>query len=191
MSKDLATITLDDLLPPSIKEDTNVKPSGQAIDPELWRIAEALDTPILLYRIDSLTSAQLDHLARQYDATWRDSWPISRKRSVLKATIANKRLVGTVQAVRNALAAISSTMTLTEWWQTTPKGNPHTFTITATMSDVEGGTDTETQEDLIKQVESSKPVRSWYSLNIVQSLKSSFNAIGVLQSITGARISAL
>ncbi|MBS7328939.1 MAG: phage tail protein I [Oxalobacter sp.] len=191
MNKQLETITLSDILPPSILIDANMQASGLAVDPELRRIAQALDTPVLLKRIDSLTSAQLDHLSRQYDATWRDSWPISRKRSVLKATIANKRLVGTVQAVRNALAAISSTMTMTEWWQTTPKGEPHTFTITATMSDVAGGTDTETQEDLIKQIDSAKPVRSWYSLNIVQSMRSGFNAVGVIQSITCSRITAL
>lgn len=191
MSKSLDTLNLADILPPSIKDDVNVKPSGQAIDPELWRIAEALDTPVLLKRIDSLTSAQLDHLSRQYDSTWRDSWPISRKRSVLKATIANKRLVGTVQAVRNALAAISSAMTMTEWWQTTPKGEPHTFTITATASGVEGGVDADLQADIIAQIEAAKPVRSWYSLNIVQSMRSGFNAVGVIQSITCSRITAL
>ena len=191
MNKALDTASLADILPPSILIDANMQASGQAVDPELRRLAEALDIPVLLKRIDQLTSGQLDHLARQYDATWRDSWPITRKRAVLKATIANKRIVGTVQAVRNALEAISSALVMTEWWQTTPKGEPHTFTVTASMSVADGSSSTESQEDLIAQIESAKPVRSWYSLNIVQALESGINAIGILQSITCSRISAL
>lgn len=189
MNSTITDIELNDILPNSIKNDSNVSASGKAIDPQLQTVSGFVDYPILLKRIDSLTSVQLDHLARQYDATWRDSWGISLKRSVLKATIANKRIVGTVKAVRNALDAISTTLDLKEWWQETPMGDPHTFTVVATMSDVSGGTSVERQEDLIAQIESAKPVRSWYTLKVNQALRGGFNAVGRVQTVILSRIS--
>lgn len=191
MSKSLDTADLADILPPSILIDATMQASGQAVDPELRRLAEALDIPVLLKRIDQLTSGQLDHLARQYDATWRDSWSLAVKRSVLKATIANKRRVGTIAAVKAALSAIASTARLIEWWQTEPKGDPHTFTITATASGVEGGVDADLQADIIAQIEAAKPVRSWYSLQIMESIRSGFCICGGLRTVTFARISHL
>lgn len=191
MNKTLTETVLDDLLPPSIKNDANVTSSGKAIDPQLKILAGAVDIPILLNRIDQLTSGQLDHLARQYDATWRDSWSVAVKRFILKSTIANKRQVGTVAAVKKALEAIASTAQITEWWQTDPKGDPHTFHITATASGLEGGIDADLQADIIAQINSAKPVRSWYTLQIQEALKSGFNICGVLRTVTTARISHL
>lgn len=189
MNSTITDIELNDILPNSIKNDSNVSASGKAIDPQLQTVSGFVDYPIILKRIDSLTSVQLDHLARQYDATWRDTWNIALKRSVLKATIANKRIVGTVKAVRNALDAISTTLDLKEWWQESPMGDPHTFTVVATMSDVSGGTSVERQEDLIAQIESAKPVRSWYTLKVNQALRGGFNAVGRVQTVILSRIS--
>lgn len=189
MSKSFSDVELQDILPLSISKDSNVSSSAAAVDPQLRLVSDAVDYPVLLQRIDSLTSVQLDHLARQYDATWRDSWRVSLKRSVLKATIENKRIVGTVKAVKNALNAISTTIVMQEWYEQTPKGDPHTFTIDATMSDVSGGTTVEMQEDLIAQIESAKPVRSWYTLTVNQALSGGFNAVGNIQSVVLARVS--
>lgn len=191
MSKQLSDIEVLDIVPDSIKRDANVKASSKAINGSMSHVSENIDMPVILKNIDRLSSVQLDHLARQYDATWRDSWGLSLKRSIIKATIQNKRIVGTIKAVKNALSAISSTAEMVEWWETEPKGDPHTFTIVATASGIEGGIDAELQEDLILQIDSAKPVRSWYTLRIQDSLKGGFNICGVLRSVTYARISHL
>ena len=191
MSKSLFETPLIDTLPSSIKDDGSVALAANALDPQFVAVADALDRPAIHALIDSMTSEQLDHLARQYDATWRDTWSVTLKRNMLKTTIATKQLVGTIHAVREALSVISSIAQITEWWQTTPKGTPHTFLITVTPSDISGGISADLQADIISQIDFAKPARSLYTLQIQEGLKGTVNCCGVLRAVTTARISHL
>lgn len=191
MIRDLESTVLDDVMPDSIRHDKTVKESAEAIDPYLRNTAERVDYPLILKRIDEMTSVQLDHLARQYDATWCDSWSVDMKRSVLKATIADKRIVGTLKAVKNAVSALSGTAEVVEWWQEEPKGVPHTFTIKATVSGVKGGISAALQHDLIRQIDYSKPVRSWYTLSVQETARGDMDISGVLRTATYVRVSHL
>ena len=169
MSKTLDQTSLLDLVPDSIKRDKSVSSAGKALDPLLQEVTAALDLPSIYVSIDGLSSEQLDHLAYAWDASvWRDSWPIELKRSVVKNVVTEKRKKGTVRAVRDALASIQSAATIKEWWETDPKGTPHTFTIYATLGKIEGVLDAEMQEDLIRLIDDAKPVRSHYTFVIQQ-----------------------
>ena len=138
MSKTLDQTSLLDLVPDSIKRDKSVSSAGKALDPLLQEVTAALDLPSIYVSIDGLSSEQLDHLAYAWDASvWRDSWPIELKRSVVKNVVTEKRKKGTVRAVRDALASIQSAATIKEWWETDPKGTPHTFTIYATLGKID------------------------------------------------------
>lgn len=93
--KNIETASLLDLLPDSIVNDEKVKGAAQAIDPQLQAAASMVDLPSVYVSIDKLTSTQLDHLAVAWDITvWRDYWPVSLKRNVLKAAISEKRKKG-------------------------------------------------------------------------------------------------
>lgn len=187
--KDIETVSLLDLLPDSISSDDKVRGAAQAIDPQLRTVATKVDIPSVYVSIDQLTSTQLDHLAVAWDVTvWRDSWPIALKRSVVKAAIAEKRKKGTVKAVKEALSSLSSAASIVEWWQTEPKGKPHTFTIYATQASVEGTIDAEMQEDIIAQIDDAKPLRSHYSFVIQNSLKGGVNAFACIRPVTVAKI---
>lgn len=187
--KDIKTVSLVDLLPDSIAKDEKVKGATEAIDPQLRLAATKLDIPSLLISIDQLTSTQLDHMAISWDATvWRDSWPVELKRSVLKNTISEKRKKGTVRAVKDALASISSVASIVEWWQTEPKGIPHTFTIYATQAEIEGTIDVEMQEDLIALIDDAKPLRSHYTFVIQHKVKGGINAYACIRPLTYAKI---
>lgn len=187
--KDLESVSLLDLLPDSLTGDEKVRGAAEAIDPQLRLAAAKVDLPSIYVSIDQLTSAQLDHLAVAWDMTvWRDYWPVSLKRSVLKAGIAEKRRKGTVGAVKDALSSISSAASIVEWWQMEPKGQPHTFTIYATQADIEGTIDAEMQEDIIALIDDAKPLRSHYNFVIQNKIKSGINAYAGLRVATVAKI---
>jgi phage tail P2-like protein len=182
--KDLDDITLSDVLPDSIAKDEKVDAASQAIDKQLKTIANMLDIPSIYVNIDRLSSQQLDHIAKQYDVTvWRDSWTVALKRSVLKTAIAEKRKKGTVSAVKEALASISSAASIVEWWQETPKGTPHTFKIYATQANIEGIIPSELQEDLISLIDDAKPLRSHYDFVVQQQARGGINIYGCMRAV--------
>nr|DAH50782.1 MAG TPA: tail protein [Caudoviricetes sp.] len=189
--KTLDDVVLSDLLPDSISKDENVKAAAEAIDPQLRAVSENVDIPSIYVNIDKLSSGVLDHLAKQYDVTvWRDSWTVSLKRSVLKTAISEKRTKGTKAAIIDALASISSAATIVEWWETNPKGTPHTFTINATQSKIEGVIDEEMQEDLFALIDDAKPLRSHYKFVLQQNASGGINVYGCMRAISYASIRA-
>lgn len=122
--KTLQDITLGDLLPDSISSDQQVKQSAEAIDPELKTVSGFLLLGAVLANVDKLTSTQLDHIAYSFDlTTWRDYWPLSQKRQVAKTVVAQKCRMGTLSAVKKVLESLGSAVSITEWWQKTPKGH--------------------------------------------------------------------
>ena len=189
MSKTLEDISLLDLIPSSIKKDSDVSAAAKALDPPLLDMTRALDLPSLYVSIDQMTSEQLDAMAYGWDASvWRDSWPLSLKRSVLENVVTDKRKKGTVRAVLDALASIQSAAEIEEWWQTSPKGTPHTFTIYATLGSIEGVFDAEMQEDIIALVDDAKPVRSHYQFVIVKETTGGIGLEGWIRPVAYARI---
>lgn len=187
--KTIEDIKLIDTLPGSIAKDKNVMAVAEALDRPLKDIAKAVDIPAIYASIDRLPSGVLDHLAVSWDATvWRDSWPLELKRSVLKTTISEKRKKGTVKAVKDALASISSAASIVEWWQTEPKGPPHTFTIYATQADIEGTINAEMQEDVIALIDDAKPIRSHYNFIIQNQAKGTINTTALIRPVTYAKI---
>lgn len=189
MSRGLESTALLDLVPDSIKRDKSVESAAKAIGPLLDEITAAVDLPSIYVSIDGLSSEQLDHLAYQWDASvWRDSWPIEMKRSVVKAVVTEKRKKGTVKAVREALSSIGSAATIREWWEESPKGEPHTFTIYATLGKIEGVLDAEMQEDLIRLIDDAKPVRSHYTFVVQQFIAAGVGMGAYLRPVAYSRI---
>lgn len=189
MSKGLADVRLSDLLPGSIAQDDNVRHSAEALDKQLLDMTSAVDLPSIYVSIDRLTSTQLDHVAYGWDASvWRDSWPVSMKRSVLKNVVREKRKKGTLRAVKDAVASIGSAATIKEWWQQEPKGTPHTFEIQATLGNIEGTLDSEMQEDLFALIDDAKPVRSHYTFVLVRQLQGGMGVDGYLRPVAYSRI---
>lgn len=74
----------------------------------------------------------LGHLAweRSVDV-WDPDWPVDMKRRVIAASYIVHRYKGTRRAVREALAALGYRTDITEWWETTPRGQPYTFKVRA------------------------------------------------------------
>lgn len=187
--KTINDVSLIDIMPDSISRDKNVAACATSIDKQLRELAGYVDMGALIANIDTLPGGVLDHMATQYDVTvWRDSWPVETKRSILKTAISDKRKKGTRGAVVAALASLGSSASIVEWWQETPKGDPHTFKIYATMPKTAGALDTETQEDLIKLIDDAKPLRSHYDFVLCQTVDGGIGAYGCVRALTVARI---
>jgi phage tail P2-like protein len=185
--KKLDEITIADLMPDSISSDREVSATARAIDPQLKAVSEGVDLPLILASIDTLSAGVLEHLAAQYDLTaWDSAWPISTKRAVLKTAIADKRKKGTRGAVQRAIEAVAPLATITEWWQKTPQGTPHTFEIDV-LQDGEA-VDAETVADVIAQVNDSKPVRSHFTFSVGQQSEGNTYLSGVIRTIAYARV---
>lgn len=192
MSKELVDVRLSDLLPDSIARDDNVKNSATAIEAQLREVSAMTDTPCLYANIDKRTSEQLDHLAYGWDASvWRDYWSIELKRSIIKNVVTEKRKRGTLKAVKDAVASLGSAATIKEWWQLEPKGAPHTFTVSATLSSLNGVLDSEMQEDLFTLIDDAKPARSHYTLVIIRDVKGRLGVTGYIRHVSYARICSL
>ena len=183
--------SLADIVPESIGRDADVRACIRGIDPYLRAVASARDVPALYLRLTELSSEQLDHMARQMDVdVWRDSWDADRKRSVILASYDVKRHAGTVGAVRAILRSLGATVLLKEWWELSPKGVPHTFTLTAVASSATGNstlTDEE-QEDLVRAIDRAKPVRSHYILTIATAHSGGINISGNIRHAVQARL---
>lgn len=187
----LNSMSLTDVLPYSLQGDPVVMAMAAAIDKELNEITALATLPTLYFRLDELDSQTLDHLAWQFRAdTWRRSWQLPLKRSVIKSIMMNKRRKGTRWAVEDAVSSLGSAVSIVEWWETTPTGEPHTFSVTATINDFAGRVPAaDMLDDIHRRITAIKPVRSHYVLNQAISATGNLGFIGGVQSVTYRRLS--
>ncbi|UIY44145.1 phage tail protein I [Methylobacterium radiotolerans] len=59
------------------------------------------------------------------------AWPEETRRNVIVVAPAVHKTKGTVDGVEKALSALNVDATVTEWWQTVPRGVPYTFSVRA------------------------------------------------------------
>jgi phage tail P2-like protein len=95
---------------------------------------------------------------------WRPEWPERVKRAVVRNAIAIQRRRGTHRSVADAVAAFGANITIREWWQTVPRGIPHTFELILNLTDQTGaGVTAEFIENVIAEVTRVKPLRSHFT----------------------------
>ena len=186
---EIKDVKLSEIIPENLVKDSNVKASAEALDPSLQEVSRNVDIPSIYIRINSLTSEQLDHMAAAWDASvWRQSGPIQIKRRILNNVILEKRKRGTLGAVKKAIETIASFTSLTEWWQETPKGTPHTFKVIASLNNYEGVLESDLQEDLFGLIDDAKPVRSHYDFILQKRYSGEIGAIGLYRKLAYARV---
>lgn len=93
---------------------------------------------------------------------WDETWPEATQRAVCAASLPIHMKKGTAWAVRAALEKTGYRSQITEWWQETPRGTPHTFRIDVEIDD--RGLDAATIAAAERRIDNVKPVRSHYTL---------------------------
>lgn len=96
--------------------------------------------------------------------TWSNDWPemVRRRRVARAAEIARRQ--GTLSAVRTAVAVFGGQISIREWWQTTPRGQPHSFSLVLALAG--DAPDTELIEQVIDEVRAAKPLRSQFTFAV-------------------------
>jgi phage tail P2-like protein len=119
---------------------------------------------------------------------WNPSWSVSIKRGVIANSISNHQLKGTRKAVQDAIESMGAGAVLTEWWETTPSGSPHTFDVLLSTG-AQGATDPGFQDDLQAAITAAKPLRSHFTVIPAVDLVAQVFVSAALQVVTYNRIS--
>ncbi|MFV5340860.1 phage tail protein I [Acinetobacter baumannii] len=84
-----------------------------------------------LIRVDDAPTDFLSILAWQFSVDrWQDDWPDEVKRAQIKNSIKVHTYKGTNFALRSIIESFGYSLTVHEWWQEAPMGEPGTFQIT-------------------------------------------------------------
>ncbi len=175
----------DSLLPP------NASALDRAAEATAVRALQVIPQPHRdLWNPDTCPIALLPWLAWAMGVEgWRTEWPEKVKRAVVRSAIAIQRRRGTHKSVADAVASFGGYIAIREWWQTTPRGTPHTFELVFTLTDQTGESVTaEFAEDVIAEVARVKPLRSHFTaiqgLNAAHAIK----AVAVGRPVAYARL---
>jgi phage tail P2-like protein len=116
--------------------------------------------------------------------TWSPSWSETTKRAVVRSAVATARRKGTKRAVTDALNAIGAGVVMTEWFEKDPIGTPHTFTVNIVAQD----TTVEAQENMVREIERTKPLRSHYDIVFGVATNGPFNIVSLGRAAVFARL---
>ncbi|WP_422452446.1 phage tail protein I [Endozoicomonas sp. ALC066] len=91
-----------------------------------------------LWNPDTCPVNLLPYLAWSFSVDeWDDDWPEHIKRQTVKDSLYQHRIKGSRLAVENAIASFGTTANILEWWEKSPKGTPHTFSVAISAQDNE------------------------------------------------------
>lgn len=100
---------------------------------------------------------------------WDSSWSEERKRAEIAVSIERHRHKGTRAAVDAVIDSFDELMYIVEWWETAPRGDPHTFDLVIPLERyADGPLAPDRILAIVREVVKVKPVRSHFQ--VVQSL---------------------
>lgn len=151
----------------------------------------ALSAPLRdLWNPDTCPVALLPWLAYELSIPdWSSDWSEAVKRARIKAAIEIHRRKGTKSSIAAIVAALGGNIAISEWWQTTPKGTPHTFTIILSASQNGAPASSDYIQSLIDEVSRTKPVRSHFTFTEGIEFTGGVAVAAILRPATFARLS--
>lgn len=106
---------------------------------------------------------------------WDPAWTEAEKRAAIADAIPFHRRKGTRAAVREVLDRFEPLLQIVEWWETSPRGDAHTFEVRAPAADIPAAFLTsQTAAAIIRDVAAVKPARSHFTF--IQSMEAQANA---------------
>jgi phage tail P2-like protein len=152
----LTDIKLIDLIPPSLRNDEQVKAAAEALDQELKSVTEAIRETILFARINELPEQVIDLLAWQFHVDFYDplNMTISEKRALVLSSIDWHRRIGTPAVVQEMVSTLFTGGTVYEWWEY--GGEPYHFRVEVTDTVQDGSL----YDNLVSLINAVKNTRS-------------------------------
>lgn len=165
--RDLQTVDLADLIPPSIANDPQVQAAVQALNSELLSCTAQIEQAVLIARIDELDSDTLDQLAWHYNVLFYSTgFTVAQKRGAIKQAIYWRRIAGTKAAVVGAIESVGYGAVMSEWFQ--HGGIPYTFKIDVELVDTPITDEAWNKSRRI--IDETKNTRSHYDLRVAAKL---------------------
>lgn len=116
---------------------------------------------------------------------WSPNWPESVKRDRVRRAIDIQRHKGTAKSVQDVVAAYGANVAIREWWETTPKGAPHTFTLTLFAGDAS------LVDAIIADVTATKPLRSQFTFTQAVATAGAIGVTGGFRPVLYVRFDGL
>jgi len=149
--------------------DSLLPPNSTPLERTLEHVTlNALDVPVplrTLWNADTISGELLPWLAWSLSLdSWKSYWSDTVKRNRVRQAIDIARRKGTSQSVRDVAAAFGGAISIREWWQTEPKGVPHTFDVVLTLTGNDGAEASAAYvDDVIAEIRRTKPARSHFT----------------------------
>ena len=162
--RDLFSVNLQELLPPSIANDPNILAAAEGIDAELHKATERIPGVSIIPRIREIVDSTLINLLGwqfHVDFFGPDA-PLEVRRELVARSLDWHTRKGTPSVVEEVVTAALADSKLTEWFEY--GGMPYNFRITTEMPI----TSAEDIRTLIRAIFSVKNTRSW--LDFIEAL---------------------
>ncbi|QQQ17745.1 phage tail protein I [Brevundimonas vitis] len=179
------------LLPP------NATPLEAALERALARRLDELPTPIRdAWDADTIALDTLPWLAWAVGRrTWNADWPEAVRRAIVRDAIITARRLGTVQSVLDVIELVGGSqafggeLDLVEWWQTEPKGEPGTFSVTLSIDPEDGPPPAAAfVDELIDEVSEAKPRSRHFTLTQALGFDGGIDVVGAVRPMAYARM---
>lgn len=123
--------------------------------------------------------------------TWSPDWPEATKRARIARAIEIQRRKGTLAGIAAAVAVFGGAVSIREWWQTTPRGLPHTFDVVLQLGLVDGAPPSGALiDDVITEISRAKPARSHFTFALGIDGMARIGVIAVARPAVFVRLSA-
>lgn len=157
------------LLPPALRKDASLR----TLETLAARQAGIDLQTSVLYDFAQVDASALIHLAEQLNVLGDAGWDLAdtdaKKRALLREAIALHRIKGTPYAVKRALELLGVRASVTEWFQSQPRGLPHSFRVDALVTEQPTGApaiDAQRSEQIRRVVSFWKPVSRHFTLRL-------------------------
>ncbi|MDR7101459.1 phage tail protein I [Croceicoccus sp. BE223] len=121
--------------------------------------------------------------------SWDATWPLRIRRARIAAAIAVQRRKGTTRSIQDVVASFGGHVVMREWFEQDPPGEPHTFTLTVSISGNDGAAPTsEFVDQVIAEVVRTKPVRSHFTFLIATDALGAIGVVAAARPVVFARL---
>lgn len=153
MDKSIYDVTLLELLPENLRNDSDIIAASQAVDQEFQILANSIKKCFTIADIDNASTEVIDHLAAEMNTEFYDqSFDISNKKNLVKNAYVYHYTKGTASAIKKLLHDALGQGEVQEWFQY--GGDPYYFKV---VTDI---TDPEAIQQLVTAINSVKNARS-------------------------------
>ncbi|MFT9180366.1 MAG: phage tail protein I [Zymomonas mobilis] len=120
---------------------------------------------------------------------WSDDWPDNVKRQRIASAIEIARHMGTVKSIKDVVEAFGGAVVMREWFETTPRGAPHTFDLVLTVNSQSDAAPTAKYvDDIIRAIVAAKPARSQFVFTMGIDTAAQCGEIGFVRPVISAHL---